>query len=95
MEAQGGQTDKTENGGCADGALQPVAAVSLAGLPDQRQAGIEEYAQAPSAEGQGIGRAWVRFFQKFAEDLGEDARVGNGDGQHPGDRTQTGYLQQQ
>ena len=93
MKAQGGQADKTKDGGGADGAFQPVAPVGLEGLPDQRQAGIEEHAQALAAGRHGAGGSRVRLFQKFTEDLGEDARVGNGDGQYPGDGAQPGYLQ--
>ena len=92
MEAQGGQTDKAENGRGAQGAFQPVTAVGLERLPDQRQAGEEEAADGGGAGGQGMSGGWVRFLQKFAEYLGKDTRIGNGDGQYPGERAQAGNL---
>ena len=95
MKPQCGQTDETKNGGGADGAFQPVAAVGLERLPHQWKAGEEEHAQCAAASGQGGGRRRVGFFEKFAKHLGKDAAVGNGDGKYGGNGAEPGELQQQ
>ena len=86
MEPQGRQADETQHDAGAQPAFEPVAGVSLDVHPDIRQAGEEKGGDDACLPRQDPEHRQFRLFQRFRIDLGADAGVGNGDGQHPGER---------
>ena len=95
MEPQGRQADEPEDGARAQGALEPVRGVVLDVGVDHRQHAVEEPAQSRGVHGQAFQRRLVRLLHDLGEHLGEDAGVGNADGQHPAHRVEADDRQEQ
>ncbi len=94
MVAQRGQPHEAQHGAGAQPALQAVGGVAAEVGPHPRQAGIEEAGGGGRAGGQRLEGRGVRLLQDLRVHLGEDARVGHGDGQQPRDGVQPQHLQE-
>ena len=94
IEAERRQADETEYGARAQPAFEAVEGVALDVDPGVGQTGVEEGGGGGSAMGHRRQGSRIGLFQYLRIDLGEDAAIGDGDGEDAGQRGQAENLQE-
>jgi len=88
VKADGREAHEAEHQCGAQAAFKPIERVGLEPLGDFGKPCKGECGHGRCAARQHLFRREVRLFDHLGKDLGEDAGVGNGDGEHAGDGTQ-------